>query len=104
MRSILIVAALLVATPVFAQQPDSYNPGRVGDKPEQQSVDMQAQKRFASWTDMKRDCYTKAGLVEGKTFRINPNDPTDIQIHDLVWIKPGFDRAAIAACKVKQLQ
>ena len=85
----VIVAALAVslAAPAFAATAAKKDP------------QAEAQKRLEAWQTAKRDCYTKAGLKEGVTFRVNPANALNFQVSDKVWLQPDkFDTKAVKAC------
>lgn len=45
-----------------------------------------AQKALAAWQQSRRDCFTKAGLVEGTDWRFRPDNPLKTQISDRYWL------------------
>ena len=101
------LALSLLATSAFAQQTDKYNPGTVQQNAPaaQQESDAkpdpvaEAQKRFGDWKTRKRDCYLKAGLVENKLFKLNPENDQQYLVSDYVWLHPDkFDANAVKAC------
>jgi len=108
MLVMILTASIYIASPVLAQKGESYNPGRTNQATPAQSepIDYQtrARKHFASWTEKKVACYEKAGLENGKHFRINPDNKFGIDIDRRVWLISSFNHGAIAACKALKVE
>ncbi len=59
-----------------------------------------AKQKFATWSDVKLACYRKiTGAPEGRYWRVNPDNPGDIQTHSSLWDLSPAITGAFAKCK-----
>jgi hypothetical protein len=104
--TIALVLIAASATGAFAQPRDAggKNVAAAQEQNREQAVDhaAKAKKRLVNWADAKIACYSAiAGATEGVHWRVNPNNPGDIETHSSLWALPASVTSEFAKCKAK---
>lgn len=101
-RFALAALALMLTTGVsLAQTKDVAAPAAKTERVDPRDA---AKERFAAWKQSKLECYRATGAVEGKHWRVNPDNPGDIQTHSSMWDLPDAVQKKVAGCKAMSRQ
>lgn len=85
----LALSVSLGAASAQAKKAPAAEPPAASEK----SPDMQAsaKKDLDAWQNGRRECFQKAGLVEGRDWRFRPDNPLKTQISNGYWLNGGKD-------------